>query len=160
MREIPKSAISFWFANNLIITSLGSFSSNAYLRISYSGVKTDFYQICLCYYCQASHYVVKGLLSNVALPHPDLPIMKPLIPLGSNYNDYNVYLGFHSNRDFLLPFYIYHFLFFTYNKMYCSKCRCVTETENITTATSKNGRLVRRGQCITCGKTKTPLVTK
>ena len=36
--------------------------------------------------------------------------------------------------------------------MYCLKCRRVTETENITTATSKNGRLMRRGQCITCGK--------
>ena len=34
--------------------------------------------------------------------------------------------------------------------MYCLKCRCVTETENIATATSKNGRLMRRGQCITC----------
>ena len=33
--------------------------------------------------------------------------------------------------------------------MYCLKCRCVTETENITTATSKNGRLMRRGQCAT-----------
>ena len=38
--------------------------------------------------------------------------------------------------------------------MYCLKCRRVTETENIATATSKNGRLMRRGQCITCGKTK------
>ena len=36
--------------------------------------------------------------------------------------------------------------------MYCLKCRRVTETENIATATSKNGRLMRRGQCITCGK--------
>ena len=36
--------------------------------------------------------------------------------------------------------------------MYCLKCRRVTETENITTATSKNGRLMRRGQCVTCGK--------
>ena len=26
--------------------------------------------------------------------------------------------------------------------MYCLKCRRVTETENITTATSKNGRLM------------------
>ena len=42
--------------------------------------------------------------------------------------------------------------------MYCLKCRCVTETENITTATSKNGRLMRRGQCITCGKTKTQFI--
>ena len=39
--------------------------------------------------------------------------------------------------------------------MYCLQCRRVTETENITTATSKNGRLMRRGQCATCGKTKT-----
>ena len=38
--------------------------------------------------------------------------------------------------------------------MYCLKCRRVTETENITTATSKNGRLMRRGQCITCSKLK------
>ena len=39
--------------------------------------------------------------------------------------------------------------------MFCLKCRRVTETENITTATSKNGRLMRRGQCVTCEKTKT-----
>ena len=39
--------------------------------------------------------------------------------------------------------------------MYCLKCRCVTDTENGTTATSKNGRLMRRCQCITCGKTNT-----
>ena len=32
--------------------------------------------------------------------------------------------------------------------MYCLKCRRVRETENITTATSKNGTLMRRGQCI------------
>ena len=44
--------------------------------------------------------------------------------------------------------------------MYCLKCRRVTETENITIATSKNGRLMRRGQCITCGKTKTQFVNK
>ena len=36
--------------------------------------------------------------------------------------------------------------------MHCLKCRRVTETENITTAMSKNGRVMRRGQCITCGK--------
>ena len=44
--------------------------------------------------------------------------------------------------------------------MYCSKCRHVKETENITTATSKTGRLMRRGQCITCGKTKTQFKKK
>ena len=44
--------------------------------------------------------------------------------------------------------------------MYCLKCQHVTETENITTATSKNGRLIRRGQCITCGKNNTQLVKK
>ena len=42
--------------------------------------------------------------------------------------------------------------------MYCIKCRRVTETENITTATSRNGRLMRRGQCITYGKTKTQFI--
>ena len=38
--------------------------------------------------------------------------------------------------------------------MYCLKCRRVTETENITTVTSQNDRLMRRGQCVTCGKIK------
>ena len=36
--------------------------------------------------------------------------------------------------------------------MYCLKCRRVTETENIATAMSRNGRLMRRGQCIKCRK--------
>ena len=36
--------------------------------------------------------------------------------------------------------------------MYCLKCRRVTETENITTATFKNGRLMRRGPSIVCRK--------
>ena len=36
--------------------------------------------------------------------------------------------------------------------MYCLKCRRVTETENIATATYKNGRLMRHGQCVTCRK--------
>ena len=44
--------------------------------------------------------------------------------------------------------------------MYCWKCRRVTETQNITTATTKNSRLTRRGQCVTCGKTKTQFVEK
>ena len=42
--------------------------------------------------------------------------------------------------------------------MYCLKCRRVTETENMTTATPKNGRLMRRGQCIICVKTKTQFI--
>ena len=36
--------------------------------------------------------------------------------------------------------------------MYCLKFRRVREIENIATATSRNGRLMRRSQCITCGK--------
>ena len=44
--------------------------------------------------------------------------------------------------------------------MYCLKCRRVTETENIASATSKNGRLMRRGQCITCGKLRLNLLKK
>ena len=44
--------------------------------------------------------------------------------------------------------------------MYRLKCRCVTETKNIATATSKNGRLMRRGQCVTYGKTKTQFIKR
>ena len=104
-------------------------------------------------------------ISNVVLPHPDLPIIKPLIPLGSR-GDYNVYFGFHFKRDFLLLFYQFFtyilsvFLFFLILKMYCLKCRRVTETENIPTAMSKNGRIMRRSQCITCGKTKTRFIKR
>ena len=34
----------------------------------------------------------------------------------------------------------------------------MTKIENITTATSKHGRLMRRGHCITCEKTKTQFI--
>ena len=44
--------------------------------------------------------------------------------------------------------------------MYSLKCRCVTETKDIATATSKNGRLMRRGQCVTCEKTKTQFIKR
>ena len=44
--------------------------------------------------------------------------------------------------------------------MYCLKCRRVTETENITTVTSKNDRLMRRRQCVTFGKIKCQFVRK
>ena len=44
--------------------------------------------------------------------------------------------------------------------MYCLKCRRVTETENIATVTSKNGRLMRRDQCVTCGKINCEFVKK
>ena len=44
--------------------------------------------------------------------------------------------------------------------MYCVKCRCVTETENITTATSINDRLMRYCQCITRCKTETQFVAR
>ena len=44
--------------------------------------------------------------------------------------------------------------------MYCLKCRRVTETKNIATAASKNGRLMRRGQCVTCGKNKTQFIKR
>ena len=44
--------------------------------------------------------------------------------------------------------------------MYCVNCRRLTEPENINIATSKNDRLMRRGQCITCGKTKIQIVKR
>ena len=42
--------------------------------------------------------------------------------------------------------------------MYCLKCRRVTENENIATASSKNGRLMRSAQCVTCAQTKTQFI--
>ena len=44
--------------------------------------------------------------------------------------------------------------------MYCIKYRRIREIENITTATSKNCRLMKHGQCITCGKTLTQIVKR
>ena len=44
--------------------------------------------------------------------------------------------------------------------MYCLKCRRITETENMTTAVSKNSRLMRRGQCVACGKIKIQFIKK
>ena len=51
-------------------------------------------------------------------------------------------------------------LFVPYIKMYCVKCRRVTETENMSIAMSKNGRLMRRGQCITCGELRVNLLKR
>ena len=44
--------------------------------------------------------------------------------------------------------------------MYCLKCRRVTETENIATAMSRNGRIMRCGQCIACEKIKTHFIKR
>ena len=44
--------------------------------------------------------------------------------------------------------------------MYCLKCRRVTETENFANTMSKNVRLMRRGQCVICGKTKCQFLKK
>ena len=44
--------------------------------------------------------------------------------------------------------------------MYCLKCLRVTEIENIANTMSKKGRLMRRGKCVTCGKTKCQFVKK
>ena len=96
-------------------------------------------------------------ISNVVLPHPDLPIIKPLIHWGSKGWLQHL-LRFSFQAKFLLPIYIYHFL--PYSKMYCLKRRRVTETENITTATSKNDILMTCRQCITCGETKAQFVKK
>ena len=42
--------------------------------------------------------------------------------------------------------------------MYCVKCRKRTETTNEQLATSKNGKRMKRGTCVVCGKTKTQFV--
>ena len=44
--------------------------------------------------------------------------------------------------------------------MYCLKCRRKSETENITTAVSKNSRLMRRGQCVAWEKLRLNLLKK
>ena len=47
-----------------------------------------------------------------------------------------------------------------YKMMYCVKCRKHTETDNVQTVTTKNGRSMQRGVCTVCGKTKTQFVKK
>ncbi len=42
--------------------------------------------------------------------------------------------------------------------MYCVKCRKVTETLDIETTTSRNGRSMKRGLCAICGRVKTQFV--
>ena len=42
--------------------------------------------------------------------------------------------------------------------MYCVKCRKETETSNERLATSKNGKRMKQGTCVVCGKTKTRFV--
>ena len=44
--------------------------------------------------------------------------------------------------------------------MYNLMCRRVTEIKDMTAATSKNGRLMRHGQCITCSKSKSQFVKR
>ena len=94
----------------------------------------------------------------MVLPHLDLPIINPLIPWGSSGWLQRLLRFSFQARIFTSILYLSLFKFFSYIKMYCLKYWRVRETENITTATSRNGRLMRRGQCITCGKTKTQFV--
>ena len=42
--------------------------------------------------------------------------------------------------------------------MYCVKCKTKTESEDVQTVTSKNGRPMARGRCVVCGKIKTQFV--
>ena len=44
--------------------------------------------------------------------------------------------------------------------MYCLKCRRVTETENITTVTSKNGRLMNAINALSVDKLNVNLLKK
>ena len=86
----------------------------------------------------------KRFISNVVLPHPDLYIINDLIRWGSK-GYYNVFIPCEISSIFFI-----FIIFFPYIQMYCLMCRRVTETEIITTATSRNGKLIRRGQCTTC----------
>ena len=42
--------------------------------------------------------------------------------------------------------------------MYCVKCKKRTETSNERFTTSKNGKRMKQGTCVVCGKTKTQFV--
>ena len=42
--------------------------------------------------------------------------------------------------------------------MYCIKCKKVTDTSNVQYASSKNGRNMKQGKCVTCGTTKTQFI--
>ena len=42
--------------------------------------------------------------------------------------------------------------------MYCVKCKNHTETLNITTFTTRNGRPMWKGICADCGKAKTQFI--
>jgi hypothetical protein len=42
--------------------------------------------------------------------------------------------------------------------IYCVKCKTKTESEDVQTVTSKNGRPMARGRCAVCGKNKTQFV--
>ena len=44
--------------------------------------------------------------------------------------------------------------------MYCVKCKQVTETSGIQNVISKNGRNMKKGKCVVCGKTKTQFVKR
>lgn len=43
-------------------------------------------------------------------------------------------------------------------ELYCVKCKSKTATIDLLNVTSKNGRFMLRGTCVTCGKTKTQFV--
>ena len=42
--------------------------------------------------------------------------------------------------------------------MYCVKCKKVTDTSNVQFTVSRNGRNMKRGTCVICGKTKTQFI--
>ena len=42
--------------------------------------------------------------------------------------------------------------------MYCVKCKKATDTSNVKFAVSKNGRNMKRGTCVICGRTKTQFI--
>ena len=42
--------------------------------------------------------------------------------------------------------------------MYCVKCKKATDTSNVQFTISKNGRNMKRGTCVICGRTKTQFI--
>ena len=73
----------------------------------------------------------------MVLPHAYLLIIKPVIPEVERVIATFSWV-FISSEIFYFHFTIYNSINFPYIKMYFLTCLCVTETENITTTTSKN----------------------
>jgi len=72
-----------WLSKKSIICHLGNFSSNAFLRILYSGWNSDFPNTCKLLKSSQPGLNNYKFNKSVVLPQPDFPIMSPLMLFGN-----------------------------------------------------------------------------